>query len=74
MTDTSSAHQMTRPTQATQKKALDGDASARQAYEALSYSQQRSHVFSIEDAKTPETRQRRIDKTIATLRLGRARQ
>lgn len=55
-------------------KALDDDAAARQAFEALSYSQQRSHVFSIEDAKTLETRQRRIDKTIATLRIGRARQ
>jgi uncharacterized protein YdeI (YjbR/CyaY-like superfamily) len=49
------------------KKALHGDAAAHQAFEALSYGQHRSQVFSIEDAKTLETRQRRIDKTIATL-------
>jgi uncharacterized protein YdeI (YjbR/CyaY-like superfamily) len=49
------------------EKALHGDAAAHQAFEAVSYSQHRSHAFSIEDAKTLETRQRRIDKTIATL-------
>jgi hypothetical protein len=44
---------------------------AGQAFEALSYSNQRRHVLSIEDAKTPETRQRRVDKVLAALREGR---
>jgi len=33
------------------EKALHGDAAAHQAFEAVSYSQHRSHAFSIEDAK-----------------------
>lgn len=53
------------------KKALANDKVAQQAFERLSYSMKRSHVLSIEGAKTPETRQRRIDKTMATLRDGR---
>lgn len=48
--------------------ALDDAADARRAFEALSYSNRRRHVTSIEDAKTDETRQRRIAKTISTLR------
>ena len=51
--------------------ALDGDPEARRFFDGLSYSNKRRHVLSIEDAKTPETRQRRIEKTIATLREGR---
>jgi Bacteriocin-protection, YdeI or OmpD-Associated/Domain of unknown function (DUF1905) len=51
--------------------ALDADAAARTFFEGLSYSNQSRHVLAIEDARTPETRQRRIDKTIATLREGR---
>lgn len=50
--------------------ALDADGTARQAFDKLSYSNQRRHVTAIEDAKTPETRHRRIDKAIATLRDG----
>ena len=51
-------------------KALARDAKARRAFEALSYSHKQRHVLSIEGAKAPETRQRRIDKTITTLREG----
>lgn len=51
--------------------ALDGDAAARQSFDGLSYSNKRRHVLSIEDAKTPETRQRRIDKAVGMLREGR---
>jgi Bacteriocin-protection, YdeI or OmpD-Associated/Domain of unknown function (DUF1905) len=51
--------------------ALATDAAARTFFEGLSYSNRLRHVLAIEDAKTPETRQRRIDKTIATLREGR---
>jgi hypothetical protein len=53
------------------EKALGNDQVAQQFFEGLSYSMKRSHVLSIEGAKTPETRQRRIDKTMATLREGR---
>ena len=47
--------------------ALDLNPAARQAFEKLSYSNQRRHVLSVEDAKTPETRQRRVEKVIAGL-------
>ena len=53
------------------EKALVKDKVAQQTFERLSYSMQRSHVLSIEGAKTLETRQRRIDKAVATLREGR---
>jgi hypothetical protein len=52
--------------------ALDVDASAKTAFEALSYSNRRRLVLAIEDAKTPETRARRIAKTVDNLRAGRA--
>jgi hypothetical protein len=48
--------------------ALDADANARQAFDRLSYSHKQQHVLAIEQAKTAETRQRRIDKSISTLR------
>ena len=47
--------------------ALGQAPAARAAYDKLSYSHQRQWVLSIEDAKTPETRQRRIDKAVAAL-------
>ena len=47
--------------------ALDGAPAARTAFEALSYSNKSAYVISINGAKTPETRQRRIDKAIAAL-------
>jgi hypothetical protein len=53
--------------------ALRKDAKARATFEELSYSNQRWHVESIESAKTDETRQRRIAKSIAALREGRPR-
>ena len=52
--------------------ALDGNAQARQFFDGLSYSNKRRVVLSIEEAKTAETRQRRIDSAIAKLREGRA--
>jgi len=52
--------------------ALAVDAGARQFFEGLSYSNQRRIVLSINDAKTAETRQRRITKTIENLRQGKA--
>ncbi|UOT07018.1 YdeI/OmpD-associated family protein [Rhodococcus opacus] len=38
--------------------------------DALSYSNQRRHVLSVEGAKTDETPQRRIGKTVDALRHG----
>jgi hypothetical protein len=51
--------------------ALAADVAARTFFDALSYSNRLRHVSAIEDAKTPETRQRRIDKAIGALREGR---
>ncbi len=48
--------------------ALDADVAAKTAFERLSYSNKRQHTLAIDGAKTPETRQRRIEKAISTLR------
>jgi Bacteriocin-protection, YdeI or OmpD-Associated/Domain of unknown function (DUF1905) len=53
--------------------ALDADPEARRTFDALSYSNRRWHVESVEGAKTDETRQRRISKSIASLHAGRPR-
>jgi hypothetical protein len=50
--------------------ALDAAPDAKRAFEALSYSNKRRITLAIADAKTPETRQRRIDKSVAELRGG----
>jgi Bacteriocin-protection, YdeI or OmpD-Associated/Domain of unknown function (DUF1905) len=47
---------------------LDTDPVARTAYDRLAYSHRRQHVHTIESAKKPETRIRRIEKTVAVLR------
>ena len=49
-------------------RALDADPLARAAYNRLPYGLKLQHVRAIESAKKPETRRRRIDKTIAALR------
>jgi hypothetical protein len=51
--------------------ALATDAAAAAFFQGLSYSNKRRIVMPIDDAKTPETRQRRIDKSVANLRDGR---
>ena len=53
--------------------ALDADQAARRTFDALSYSNRSWHVLSIEGAKTDETRQRRIAKSVEALREGRPR-
>jgi len=53
--------------------ALDADAAARRFFDGLSNSLQRYHVDSISAAKTPETRQRRIDKAIGLFLEGKRR-
>jgi hypothetical protein len=50
--------------------ALDDDADARRYFDGLSYSNKRRFVMGIEEAKSAETRQRRIAKAIGTLRGG----
>jgi len=47
--------------------ALDGQPGARRAFEALSYSRKQALALPVDQAKTPETRQRRIDKALAAL-------
>jgi hypothetical protein len=49
-------------------RALDADPVARAAYDRLSPSRKRQHVLAIDRAKQPETRQRRIEAALATLR------
>jgi uncharacterized protein YdeI (YjbR/CyaY-like superfamily) len=50
--------------------ALDAAPDAKRAFDALSYSNKRRITLAIADAKTPETRQRRIDKSIVELQGG----
>lgn len=50
--------------------ALAADPVARAAFDALSYSNQRRHVVSVEGAKTAETRARRVAKVITELRAA----
>ncbi|MET3808176.1 hypothetical protein ABIB25_005205 [Nakamurella sp. UYEF19] len=52
---------------------LAKDAVAAAFFGGLSYSNQRGLVDTIEQAKTEETRLRRLDKTITSLREGRRR-
>lgn len=54
-------------------QALDRDPAAKKTFDGLSYSLQNYHVQQIEGAKTPETRTRRIEKSIATLHEGKPR-
>ncbi|MFK0230485.1 YdeI/OmpD-associated family protein [Streptomyces sp. NPDC090303] len=49
-------------------RALDDDPTAGAAYDALTPSRKRAHVRAVESAKKPETRLRRIEKALATLR------
>lgn len=51
--------------------ALEREADARRFFDRLSYTQKQRHVLSIEQAKTVETRQRRIAKAVSMLRDGR---
>jgi bacteriocin resistance YdeI/OmpD-like protein/uncharacterized protein DUF1905 len=53
--------------------ALDAEPDARRTFDGLSNSNKGWHVYQVEGAKTDETRQRRIGKSIAALREGRVR-
>jgi len=52
-------------------KLLKADKAAGEAFEKLAYTHRKEHVRAITDAKSPETRQRRIDKAMEMLRTGK---
>ena len=52
--------------------ALAGDEPAWTAFERLSYTHRKEHVRFIEEAKREQTRRRRIDRTLESLRPGHA--
>lgn len=52
--------------------ALHADALAAATYARLSYSERRRHVLAIEDARAPETRARRVAKSVALFHEGRS--
>ncbi|HEX8069033.1 MAG TPA: YdeI/OmpD-associated family protein [Pyrinomonadaceae bacterium] len=52
-------------------RALKANKPAQAAWDKLSYTHRKEHVKAIEDAKKPETRQRRIEKAIAALVAGK---
>lgn len=49
-------------------EALDADPAVRAAFDRLAFSHRKEHVRAINDAKTDETRQRRIAKAVAKVR------
>jgi hypothetical protein len=51
--------------------ALAADDAAQRFFDGLSYSNKRRIVIPIDDAKTPETRERRIASSVVKLREGR---
>ena len=53
--------------------ALDAEPAARRTFDALSYSNKSWHTLQVEGAKAPETRARRIEKSVATLAAGKIR-
>ena len=53
--------------------ALDAEPTARRTFDALSYSNKSWHVLQYTGAKTDETRQRRLTKSIDALKEGRVR-
>ena len=53
--------------------ALDAEHEARRTFDSLSYSNKSWHVLQIDGAKSDETRQRRIAKSVAALREGKPR-
>ena len=54
-------------------KALKRDAAAKRTFDGLSPSNKKWHVTSIEGAKTAETRERRLERSMAALHEGHPR-
>ncbi|MBL7253855.1 YdeI/OmpD-associated family protein [Paractinoplanes lichenicola] len=55
------------------RAALDAEPAARDFWATLSFSNQRYHVDQLTGAKTAETRERRLAKSVALLASGKAR-
>jgi len=55
------------------QKALDAEPRAKETFERLSNSLKGYHVAQVVGARTDETRQRRIEKSVAVLREGKPR-
>jgi len=55
------------------KAALDSDAAAKATFDNLSYSNKSWHALQVTGTNNPETRARRIEKSIAALRAGKVR-
>ena len=53
--------------------ALDREPAARRTFDGLSYSNRLWHALQVGGAKTPETLERRLAKSMAALRAGRPR-
>jgi hypothetical protein len=53
--------------------ALDAEPEARRTFDELSYSNQSWHTLQVDGAKSPGTRARRIERSVAALREGRIR-
>lgn len=53
--------------------ALDADPAVREKFDGLSYSNKSWHVLQVTGTKNPDTRARRIEKSVAALREGRIR-
>jgi hypothetical protein len=51
-------------------RAIAADEAARATWEKLSYTHRKEHVRAVEEAKRPETRARRVEKSIALLAAG----
>lgn len=54
------------------QKAINNDATAKQNFEALSYSKKQALVLPVKDAKTDDTRQKRIEKAVDLLKQSKA--
>jgi hypothetical protein len=52
-------------------RALEGDREAQAVWDRLSYTHRREHVQHVEEAKRPETRARRIEKSVRMLASGK---
>ncbi len=50
------------------QNALDANPDVKAAWDKLSYTHRKEHARALEEAKRPETRQRRLDSTIAMLK------
>ena len=53
--------------------ALDGDPSARSAFDALAFTHRKEYARWVAEAKRPETRERRVAETLVMVREGRTR-